>query len=330
MDLSQKQINYIFSAAVIILGLVLGYFGITLPTQPEIPEPLQSGNVATYDDLDALRNQVEAMQAAGDITSFSVSSDGTYSTACYRKQGGSEWVADDGCEWGVLDGATLEIQSGGTLDVQSGAAITLSGYVTSTLDSLTVNGAAEVTSTLTAQDVVVTDTLSVGGASDLTGNVTITGTTDAKGNISDSGGDLTLADDTVITGTLDVQGGDITMENDETLSNSTDGVVQIGGFTALSEGAVVEATAAGTITPLASFQPITSSAAITDAVIADGSVAGQLLVITNENAADDITILESGSNLVAGGDITLTGGAYDAVTLLWDGTQWVRLSFEDN
>lgn len=286
MKLNQTQINYIFSAAVIILGLVLGYFGITLPTQPEIPEPIQSGNVVTYDDLDTLRNQVEAMQAAGDVTSFSVSSDGTYSTACYRKQGGSEWVADDGCEWGVLDGATLEIQSGGALDVQSGAAITLSGYVTSTLDSLTVNGAAQVTGTLTAQDVVVTDTLSVGG--------------------------------------------DITMENDETLSNGTDGVVQIGGFTALSEGAVVEATAAGTITPLASFQPITSSAAITNAVIADGSVAGQILVITNENAADDITILESGSNLVAGGDITLTGGAYDAVTLLWDGAQWVRLSFEDN
>lgn len=136
-------------------------------------------------------------------------------------------------------------------------------------------------------------------------------------------------DGTLNSDLLDVT-GDITLENDETISNSTDGIVQVGGFLAFTEGAVIAVSAAGTITPTGSFQPITSTAAITNAVIADGSVAGQVVAISNENAGDDITILESGSNLAAGGDITLTGGAYDLVTLLWDGSRWIRLSFEDN
>jgi len=124
--------------------------------------------------------------------------------------------------------------------------------------------------------------------------------------------------------TADVRG-----ENGETLSNGTDTAWVIGGFLALDEAAVVVVTASSTITALASFQPITSTAVVTDAVLADGVVAGQILIITNENAGDDITILES-SNMVAAGDITLTGGAYDAVTFMWDGSRWVCLSFHDN
>jgi hypothetical protein len=199
-------------------------------------------------------------------------------------------------------------------------------------DALTVTGAvainnnATITGTLDAQG----DLSDSGGDLTVADNVAITGTLDAQGDLSDSGGDLTIADNVAITGTLDVQGGDVTLENDETISNSTDGIVSIGGFLALTEGTVVEVTAAGTITPLTSFQPITSSAVITNAVLADGTVAGQLLALINENAADDITILETGSNLDAGGDVTLTGGAVDALTLLWTGSTWSRLSFEDN
>jgi hypothetical protein len=163
---------------------------------------------------------------------------------------------------------------------------------------------------LTAQTATVTGTLT---AEQLTG-------TD----------DLTLTDDAAIGGSLDVQGGSITLQNDETIANSTDGIVTIGGFLGTTEGTVIAATAAGTITPTASFQPITSTAVITNAVIADGSLAGQLLILINENAADDITILESGSNLDAGGDVTLTGGAVDTLTLLWTGSTWAKVSFEDN
>ena len=168
---------------------------------------------------------------------------------------------------------------------------------------------------LTAQTATITGTLS---AEQLTSTDDLSVTDDA-----------TIGGDATVTGAASL-GGDLTLENDETISNSTDGLVTIGGFLALTEGTVVEATAAGTLTPLASFQPITSSAVITNAVIADGSAAGQLLILVNENAADDITILESGSNLDAGGDVTLTGGAVDAITLLWTGSTWTRLSFEDN
>ena len=199
-----------------------------------------------------------------------------------------------------------------------------------TAQTATITGTLTAEHLTTSDDLTISDALTVTGAATINNNAVITGTLDAQGDLSDSGGTLTIADNAAITGTLDVQGGDITLENDETLSNSTDGVVSIGGFLALSEGAVVEATAAGTITPLASFQPITSSAVITNAVLADGSAAGQLLVLINENGSDDITILESGSNLDAGGDVTLTGGAVDALTLLWTGSTWSKLSFEDN
>ena len=131
-------------------------------------------------------------------------------------------------------------------------------------------------------------------------------------------------------GTLDVQGGDITMENDETLSNSNDGVVQIGGYTAFSEGSVIVVTYGSTITPTASFQPITSTAAITNAILGDGSVAGQLLVMDNENAADDITIDKSECNLESGGDVTLDGGNDDALYVVWNGAKWLRIAFGDN
>ena len=221
----------------------------------------------------------------------------------------------------------------------STATITQNLNLTGTLTAQT----ATVTGTLTAEqvtstdDATVTDALTVGGAATISGaatinnNITITGTADLQGNVSDSGGDLTLADNVVITGTADLQGGDLTLENDETISNSTDGIVTIGGFLGLTEGTVVEVTAAGTVTPLGSFQPLTSSAAITNAVIADGTLAGQILIMTNENAGDDIKILESGSNLAAGGDITLAGGQDDGILLIWTGDEWIKVAaFGDN
>lgn len=153
--------------------------------------------------------------------------------------------------------------------------------------------------------------------------------------VCESGGEIELQSGA----TLDVQSGatfaptmsgDITLENDETISNSTDDVVRIGGFVALDEVAVVEATAASTMTLLSSFQPITSAAVITNAAIADGAVAGQVVILTNENAADNITILES-TNLKAGGNIQLDGGNDDGVILLWTGDEWIKVaSFGDN
>jgi hypothetical protein len=225
-------------------------------------------------------------------------------------------------------GEKLVIESGGELEAQSGAVVDLQGGSTITMPNATFTGTVSAEQLTSTDDATIADALTAASAT-INGNTVVTGTLDAQGDVSDSGGDFTVADNAVITGTADLQ-GTITLENDETIANSTDGVVTIGGFLGLTEGAVVEATAGGTLTPVGSFQPITSSAVITNAVIADGSAAGQIVVIVNENAADDITILESGSNLDAGGDITLTGGAVDAAMLMWTGSTWTRLSFEDN
>lgn len=131
--MSQQKINYVFSAVLVVLALILGYFGMTLPVQPEIPSPLPTPDISglvTYEDLALLQRQVETLGTQ----SFTVSGDDSYSTECYQKQGGSEWIADDGCTWGVLDGATLEVQSGSTVDLQAAlsssvGAVTISDHL---------------------------------------------------------------------------------------------------------------------------------------------------------------------------------------------------------
>lgn len=127
--MEQRKVNYIFSAVIIVLALVLGYFGVTLPITPDIPEPL------TMQDVQAIVQQETLDLAVPDVTR----SYGVYQTNCRMEQGGDQWTAASGCIW--------QVQSGATLDIQSGAAITLAGYVTSTLDSLTVNGNATITGT---------------------------------------------------------------------------------------------------------------------------------------------------------------------------------------
>lgn len=47
--MQQKTINYIFSAVIVVLALILGYFGFTLPVQPEIPSPLPTSTPVGVD-----------------------------------------------------------------------------------------------------------------------------------------------------------------------------------------------------------------------------------------------------------------------------------------
>jgi hypothetical protein len=160
----------------------------------------------------------------------------------------------------------------------------------------------------------------------------VAGTLTSAG-ITDSGTvqaeQLTSTDDATVTDELDV-GGNITLENDETLSNATDGVVQVGGQLAFTEGTAISVTESATITPTGSFQPLISASAIASATLANGSVAGQVLALTNENASDNIVILES-TNLKAGGNVQLDGGNDDGILLLWTGGEWIKLAaFGDN
>lgn len=196
--MSQQRINYVFSAVLVVLALVLGYFGFTLPVQPEIPSPLPTPDIsglATYEDLALLQRQVETLGAQ----SFTVSGDDSYSTDCYQKQGGSEWIADDGCTWGVLSGGTLEVQSGATVDIQSGATMTVSDLA---LTGLFKPGFANVTVT---NGLVITPAYTV-YALDSAGAVTLTlGASASEGQllylIGDDANNVTVADTNIRTST---------------------------------------------------------------------------------------------------------------------------------
>ena len=131
----------------------------------------------------------------------------------------------------------------------------------------------------------------------------------------------------------DFTGADIVGDSGETLDNTTDTAWVIGGFTALEEGVVIDLGAGGTITPTASYQPITNSTTgsittSTSTAIADGPVAGAILILCNEDAQD--IVIDDGGNTILSGDITLTGGAMDTLTLIWNGADWVGVSFSDN
>lgn len=208
--MSQQKINYVFSAVLVVLALVLGYFWFTLPVQPEIPSPLPTPDIsglATYEDLALLQRQVETLGAQ----SFTVSGDDSYSTDCYQKQGGSEWIADDGCTWGVLDGGTLELQTGSTLDLQAALSssvgavtVTDSLYVTGTvtLAGLLQPGFANVTVT---NGLIITPSYTV-YALDSAGAVTLTlGASASEGQllylIGDDANNVTVADTNVRTST---------------------------------------------------------------------------------------------------------------------------------
>lgn len=138
---------------------------------------------------------------------------------------------------------------------------------------------------------------------------------------------------------LDVSGAainiaDVRLENGETISNQTDTVVQIGAFFAFEEGAVVDLANGATITPLASYQPLTAAGAehsTTDAstAIADGPIPGTWLVLCNEDATYNI-VVKDGANTLIGGDVTLTAGQDDCLTVIWNGADWVGQSDKDN
>lgn len=114
------------------------------------------------------------------------------------------------------------------------------------------------------------------------------------------------------------------------LSTFTGGAT-VAAFGAFAPAATVAVGAGATITPLGSNQPITSTASITTSTseaIADGTVAGQLLILRNANASDTITVDGTGGNVECKSDVVL--GAQDTMMLLWNGADWVCLSTRDN
>lgn len=146
--MNEKKIQYVIMALMVIVSLVLGYFGIQYPVDTPVPAPLPTETPmdlewveeafkemaddveSVADDVDGIGDQVNALEVqalmgsndTADVVSFGVS----YSVPCYHAQGGEEWVADDGCTWTVASGATLDVQSGATVTMTDATLTTAS------------------------------------------------------------------------------------------------------------------------------------------------------------------------------------------------------------
>jgi len=145
----------------------------------------------------------------------------------------------------------------------------------------------------------------------------------AAGTDFSSTGSLTLANDLTVT-------DDATITDDLTAAD-----VYAGDWLHLTASATVAVGSGATITPLGSYQPITSTAGVTTSTstaIADGSAAGDILILRNANASDAasdaITVDGAGGNVECGGNVAL--GANDVLTLIWNGSDWSCLALRDN
>lgn len=157
--------------------------------------------------------------------------------------------------------------------------------------------------------------LSVGGNSSVTGNETIAGTLGVTGNTT-LGGTLAVTGNTTLTGNATVGG-----------ALSTTGANVTGTFARVTPSTVITVTAAGVITPTASFQKITAAGVITDATLSTtGFTAGDTLTIEN-TGSNSITILDSGAVKLAGNAAL---GQYDSLRAMFDGTNWIETGRSDN
>lgn len=173
--MNQQKVNYIISAAIVVLALILGFFGMTLPVVPEIPAPLPTAtpyNLSPLtEQLDVVSTQVDVMGDQVDAVGEQVDSVGervdaieaqallgedplsfsTYNTACYQEQGGAKWVAGEGCEWEMQSGATLDLQAGVVLLPSFNNITITNGYtLTPTSNVYALDSAGAVTMTLAA------------------------------------------------------------------------------------------------------------------------------------------------------------------------------------
>lgn len=267
-----------------------------------------------------------------------------FQTAVYNTNGGDKLV--------VASGGELEVQSGGTLDLQSGATTDFSGGVD--LDGSILRWDADGNTKSQASDNVITHTVAAttGFISVITGNLRVgngtPGTTQDGEDFYVEGGSefdgaanfdgaVDVDGATTLNSTLDADGAttlNSTLDVDGNISSGTGALtfttnIYANSFLVLGEASVVEATSAGTITPTASYQPITSSAVITlgTTAIADGSVEGQYLCLVNENASDTIAISD-GQNTALSGNTVL--GSNDTLCAIWNGADWVEVAQVDN
>lgn len=159
----------------------------------------------------------------------------------------------------------------------------------------------------------------------------------AAGTDFSAAGSLTVADDLISTDDI-TAGDDLTVTDELLVSDDatiTDDLtaadVYAGDWLHLTASATVAVGAGATITPLGSYQPITSTAEVTTSTstaIAAGSAAGDILILRNANASDPINVDGAGGNVECGANIAI--GANDILTLIWNGDDWSCLALRDN
>jgi hypothetical protein len=153
---------------------------------------------------------------------------------------------------------------------------------------------AVITGSMTAQTGVVTDTLAVAGVS--AGYITATQSITSP--------DLTLSDDLTVSGLASIG--------------------EFGRFVAQSVHACADSTP---ITATGTYQPISATANLTSCTLATtGFTAGDVLVLTNV-VTWTIGISDTGTTML-NADREL--GQYDTLVTLFDGTNWLELSFTNN
>ena len=112
---------------------------------------------------------------------------------------------------------------------------------------------------------------------------------------------------------------------------ATTSTLAVGTWLKVGEQTAVVVSAGSIITPTGTLQPLTSASSVagsTSTAIANGTTAGDLLILRNANASDTITINGTGANVECKSDKAL--GSQDTLMLIWNGSDWVCLSLSDN
>lgn len=144
--MTQQKINYVFGAVLVLLAMVLGYFGFTLPVTPEIPSPLPTPTPVDLTDVYVRLNSLETTQGVVDPgESFAIRERISIDARddAYLYNGADLYVYSDDHDTQVfhVDGATGNTTIAGTANVGGLSAST--GGVTVT-DDLYVTGDMEI------------------------------------------------------------------------------------------------------------------------------------------------------------------------------------------
>tara|TARA_R100000781_G_C4072360_1_gene124899 strand:- start:5 stop:1366 length:1362 start_codon:yes stop_codon:yes gene_type:complete len=217
----------------------------------------------------------------------------------------------------TLDGTTVD----GVLDVNGSA----------TIDNITIDGNRINTAT------GVLEFLSVGGVTklmdlvtELSGSINVTGNTTLNNNVNIKGDNKTF--------TVENDAGDdkFTVDTDNGDTTIT-GTLAVTGKSTFTGGAILQKesttlSAATTFAVTKGWHELTSNSGYTDSIVgATGGTAGQILILTAATG-HTITLTDGtdSNDFMIGSDIPIVGDNRDTVTLIYNGTNWLKIGHGDN